>query len=512
MSNYQGGIDKIKSLDELADIVQNLKNEGNIIVHCHGVFDLLHPGHIQHFEAAKREGNMLVVTITQDKYVDKGPGHPVFNQRLRAESVAALQCVNYVAINEWPTAVETIKKLKPNVYAKGSDYIGRENDPTVRVHEEEVAIESIGGRIHFTDEITFSSTKLLNRHFEVYPEEAQKFLGKFRNKYSSEDIIKCLRNLRKLSVLVIGDTIIDQYHYCYTLGKLSKDNVITTKYLRDETFAGGVLATANHIAGFCRDVQLVTCLGTRDSHEKFILEHLKTNIKPKFFYHDNASTIVKRRFVEPDFLSKMFEICYLDDLGLPASLNQEVCNYLTTNAGNYDLVLVSDFGHGFIGQELAQLLCDKSRFLAVNTQTNSANAGFNLITRYPRADYVCVDELELRLACHDKSSKLEDLAVRIANELECKRIAITRGRCGSLVYAVEDGFYEIPALSTEVVDRVGAGDAYHSLTSLCVASSYPMEMVGFIGNAVGALKVRIVCNRDSVEPISLFKFIAALLK
>ncbi|MCJ7654771.1 MAG: PfkB family carbohydrate kinase, partial [Dehalococcoidia bacterium] len=103
-------------------------------------------------------------------------------------------------------------------------------------------------------------------------------------------------------------------------------------------------------------------------------------------------------------------------------------------------------------------------------------------------------------------------AIRIVKELKCNRIAITRGPHGSLTYATEDGFFEIPALSEEVVDRVGAGDAYLSITSPCVAAGNPMEMVGFIGNAVGALKVRIVCNRASVEPVPLSKFITALLK
>ena len=93
---------KIVTLDELEKTVANLKKHGKTVVMCHGVFDLLHPGHIMHFEAAKREGDVLIVTLTKDQYVGKGPGRPVFNQRLRAESIASLGCVDYVAINEWP--------------------------------------------------------------------------------------------------------------------------------------------------------------------------------------------------------------------------------------------------------------------------------------------------------------------------------------------------------------------------------------------------------------------------
>ncbi len=502
---------KIKTLDEIAVIAGELKGTGESIVMCHGVFDIVHPGHIKYFEAAKKLGSILVVTVTGDKYVSKGIGRPVFNQRLRTETLAKNSDIDYVAIVEYPTAVEAIKKIKPNFYVKGQDYNPAVH-PKGKFYDEKEAVESFGGKIHLTDEIMFSSTNILNSQFMVYPKETSEFLKGFREKYSVKDVIDRLENLKKMRVLVIGDAIIDQYHYCYTLGKLTKDNVITARYLRDESFAGGVLAAANHIAGFCQDVHLVTCLGTQSSYEEFILSHLKPNIKPKFLYRDNAPTIVKRRFVDPDFLSKMFEVCYLDDFELPESLNQEVCDYVQANTSKYDLVLVADFGHGFIGQKLIQVLCDKAKFLAVNTQTNSANAGFNLITRYPRADYICIDEPEIRLACHDKFGNLEDLVVRIAKELKCNRIAVTRGHRGSLTYSAEDGFFDIPVLSEEVVDRVGAGDAYLSITSPCVAAGNPMEMVGLIGNAVGALKVRIVCNRTSVEPVPLFKFITALLK
>src|SRR3990172_8805312 len=113
--------EKIKPLDELALIVAELKTAGRQVVHCHGVFDLIHPGHIRHLHSAKTQGDVLVVTVTPDEYVNKGPGRPIFNQRLRVESLAAFACVDYVAINRWPTAVETILLLKPDVFVKGSD-------------------------------------------------------------------------------------------------------------------------------------------------------------------------------------------------------------------------------------------------------------------------------------------------------------------------------------------------------------------------------------------------------
>ncbi len=503
--------DKVTTLEELARITGVLKYEGRAIVQCHGVFDLLHPGHIRHLEAAKRLGDVLLVTVTPDEHVNKGPGRPVFNHRLRAETIAAIQCVDYVAVNEWPTAVEAIRRLRPDVYVKGSDYLARDEDLTGKITDEEEAVLSVGGRIHFTNEITFSSTKLLNDHFAVYPEASHSFLRSFRNKYSANQIIQMLKDLNKLKVLVLGEAIIDEYHYCRAMGKSPKENIITTKYLSEEVFAGGALAAANHAAGFCGQVHVVTCVGAKDSKEDFIRSHLKENVTMKLFKRGDAPTVVKRRFVDTDFLTKMFEICFLEYHHLPEDLEMDVSAYLNERAPQYDLVLVNDFGHGFIGQRTIDVLAERSRFLVVNTQTNSANVGFNLVTKYPRADYVCIDEPEMRLAMGDRFSDLESLALELSSFLGYERVAVTCGHRGSLVYGKDEGFTMVPIFSNRVVDRIGAGDAYLSVTGPCTLAGYPMEVVGFVGNAVGALAVRIIGNKTPVEPVPLFKFITALL-
>lgn len=504
---------KIKTIDELSAILNSLNKRGKKIVHCHGVFDLLHPGHIKHFEVAKNKGDILIVTLTKDEYVNKGPGRPVFNQQLRAESVAAIECVDFVAINEWPTAVEAIKSLKPHFYVKGSDYTKRDDDVTGKIIEEEAAVKSVGGALHFTDEITFSSTAIINTFLSPYPEEAKDFLSEFRKHYSAKYIINSLKAIEDMKILVIGDVIIDEYHYCVGLGKSQKDNIIAAKYLNEEIFAGGVLAAANHLAGFCKDVTLVSCIGTKNSYIDFIIGHLKPNIKTKFYFHKNIPTPVKRRFIDQTFLIKLFEICYLEDTRyIPRLLEKEIDDYLNAYIKKFDAVIVADFGHGFITPKLVKTICDNAKFLAVNVQTNSANFGFNLITKFQRADYICIDEPELRLACNDKFSKLEMLILKVSKLLDCKNIIITRGHKGSLVYSKAEGFTKIPVFSKEVVDRVGAGDAYFSITTPCSVKNNPIEVVGFIGNAVGAIKVLIVGNRSSVEPAPLYKYITTLLK
>lgn len=155
----------VVAAETLAENLQTLRQTGKKIVLCHGCFDLMHPGHIKHFQAAKQMGDVLVVTVTPDVYVDKGPGRPAYNQDLRASSVAALECVDFAAINKWPTAEETLRLLRPHVFVKGQEF---EESPsrTWKLQRESAAAKEIGCEMRFTHEVVFSSTRLLNTYFK----------------------------------------------------------------------------------------------------------------------------------------------------------------------------------------------------------------------------------------------------------------------------------------------------------------------------------------------------------
>lgn len=155
---------KILDLTDLADKIKKIKTSGKKVVLCHGCFDLMHPGHIKYFQSAKKMGDILVVTVTPDIYVDKGKDRPVFNEGLRSESIAALECVNFVAVNKWPTAEETLRLLRPDIYVKGQEFENLE-DKTGKIQKECEVLKEIGAEMRFTHEIVFSSTQLLNKYF-----------------------------------------------------------------------------------------------------------------------------------------------------------------------------------------------------------------------------------------------------------------------------------------------------------------------------------------------------------
>lgn len=507
-------IAKISSIEELAGKITAIRagDTTKSIVQCHGVFDLLHIGHIRHFEHAKGLGDILIVTVTPDRFVNKGLYRPAFTEDLRAEAIAALDCVDYVAINNWPTAVETVELLMPDVYVKGSDYRNPELDVTGKISAEEEAVKSKGGRIAFTDDIVFSSSSLINKYLPIFPTEVREYLSGFSEQYRIDEVTRYLKDAHSLKVLVVGETIIDEYQYCEIMGKSAKEPILAARCLSAEKFAGGILAVANHVANFCDDVGLVTMLGAEESQEPFVRESLNKNIENMFIHKANSPTIVKRRFVDSYLLQKVFEVYQMNDEELDREQDQELCDILNDIVHQYDVVIVGDYGHGMLTPDAIDILCNRARFLAVNTQVNAGNKGFNTISRYPRADYICLAHHEIALEERDRRSNLKDMMMSVSQKLDCSRITVTQGKYGSLCYSRDEGFVEIPAFAQQVVDRMGAGDAVLSLTALCVAQQAPMEIVGFIGNVVGGHAVATLGHSSSVERIPLYRNIESLLK
>jgi len=502
---------KIKTISDLAAILQEIRN-GKRIVLCHGVFDLLHIGHIRYFEQAKKYGDILIVTVTPDRFVNKGPDRPAFPENLRVEAIAALDVVDYVAMNEWPTAVDTIQILKPDIYAKGSEYKDATKDITGKIIDEENAIHAVGGSLIFTEDIVFSSSQIINKNFSVFPEDTREFLAEFSNRYSSEEVLQFLKRVKNLKVLVIGETIIDEYNYCDPIGMTTKDPIIAVKYLSKEKFAGGILAAANHLANFCHAVDIISLLGEFETDEAFVRETLNKIINPFFMYKRNSPTIVKRRFIDNYLTQKLFELHEINDSELDQEQETLLNELFREKIPRYDIVIVIDYGHGMLTKNLIKTICDNAQFLAVNTQSNAGNRGFNVISKYSRADFISLNRSELNLEERDRHCDIKESITQVSRKISCPRILITMGRFGNVYYDVHEGFVETPAFATQVLDRMGAGDAVISLCSLCAFQNAPKDVVGFIANAVASQAVATVGHRRSIEPVPLYKHISTLMK
>ncbi len=504
---------KIVYKNDLKEI-EELKKNGKKIVLCHGVFDLVHPGHIIHFQEAKKMGDILVVSVTAAKYVRKGPGRPYFDDEMRMKFLSEISCIDYVMLSEGYTVDDIIEVLEPDLYVKGQEYSKPEDDITGMIDVEMELVRKHGGDIAYTTGQVFSSTRLINHALPALTNEVKEYMEKFHKKYTFADIKCYFQKMQDLKVLVIGDVIIDEYIYCMVQGMMSKDMGYSARYKYTEQYMGGSLAVANHLASFNEHITLMSIVGQEEYIHSRILNELSDKMRLDLVYSPKFPTIVKRRYVslneKREEVNKIFAI---NNLPVPMRIDEETMNKfkqrLAEKVQQYDAVILCDFGHGLIDQEVMEVLQRKANFLALNCQTNSSNYGKNLITKYNRADAFVLDQKELGLAFTNYQDEEKESLKKLAEHFGSKGW-LTMGSKGAI--SVQNGeLEECPAFTLKVKDTIGAGDAFFALAALITAGGAPMEVGTFAGNIAGALAANIVGNQEAVDKVNVLKYANTLL-
>ncbi len=424
----------------------------------------------------------------------------------------SLRLVDYVGINYSPDATQSIRQIKPDFYFKGKDYKGKK-DLTERLYKEIKEVKKVNSKIVYTDTSLQSSTQIINKSFSyILDSKLTKFLEKQDKEKLLSQSIKNLKNIENKKVLIIGDAIIDQYDIVQALNKPIKESILATRYLNTDIYLGGVFAAAVNLSQFNNNVSICTVMG-KDKDIKKPLEKFKRKIKSKIFYEKNKVTTRKRRFVENAYNKKISEVYFMDDNLLGSQNKKKIITYLKKETRKFDTVILIDYGHGFIDKDIYNVLKQKAKFLAINCQTNSANLGFNLITKYPVSDFICIDEPELRLAASNNISEIQEIVKnQITKKIKCKNITITRGKNGSFSY-LNNTVLNTPALiSDKVIDTIGAGDVFLVITSLLYSTKSEQLVTNIIGNIAGALKVDILGHSKSISRSNFYAVLNHVLK
>ncbi|MDC3089836.1 PfkB family carbohydrate kinase [Candidatus Pelagibacter sp.] len=504
---------KIFLLKDLSKIILKEKKKSKILVHCHGVFDLLHIGHIKHLEKAKEQGDKLIVTITSDKYVNKGPGRPVFNENLRCQAIAALDVVDYVAINDSPTAVNPIKILRPNIYCKGTDYKNFVDDITGEIKNELKEVKKIKGKIFFTEEVTFSSSRLINRSTDFFSQKQKRIFKKINVKLNFKEIKDIINDFNKFKVLIIGETIIDQYNFCEALGKSGKEPILVLKEMQKDQYLGGVLGIARNISEICKNITVISMLGEKKEYLKDINKNLPKNILKKFIFKKDSPTIVKKRYVDNLSQSKIIGVYNINDEILNKKDEAKFNKFLKSEITKYDLVIVSDYGHGLISKKSANMICKNSKFMALNAQVNASNIGYHTIRNYNNFNTLIINEKEIRHEMRDKVSKLEFLMSNLSKEKKIENVIVTVGNRGSILYAKKQNkFFYADAFAYKIVDKVGAGDTMLSVIGLCLKSKIDYNLTLLISSLAAAQSVESIGNKNTIKKLKILKTLESILK
>ena len=506
---------KIVSKEEFKTSIRPmLKQNNKVIALCHGVFDVVHPGHIIHLEQAKEMGDILVVSITAAKYVRKGPGRPYFNDEMRMKFLEALECIDYVMLSEGYTVDDIVESVEPDIYVKGEEYARAEDDITGKINEEKALVERHGGKIQYTTGQTYSSTKMINTVMAGLPEEVLQYAQKFKLTYSIDAVREFAEKASTLKVLVVGDIIIDKYTYCKVQGLMSKDTGYSVRISNSEEYLGGSIAVARHLASFSNHVTLLAMMGDELNIQERMKRELSPQMELQLFVDKQFPTIVKHRYLTRDDKREEYrKILSVNNIPerrrYGEASRKQLLDKLDESIADYDVVFLCDFGHGLVDEAIMELIQKKAKFLVLNCQTNSTNKGMNIITKYHRADFFALDQKELQLAFPMYADD-EKLAFHKLSEHLHGNGWLTRGSSGA--YGIENGeIHECPAFTLTVKDTVGAGDAFYAVAGLYAALDASIEMCTFVGNIAGALGANIVGNKESVEKVNVLKFANTLM-
>jgi len=495
---------KITNLKEIANIRNKFTNK--IILHCHGVFDILHFGHLLHFKSAKQKGDILVVSITPDIYVNKGPGRPINNENVMAKMLSELSIVDYVLINDKPDAINIIELLKPTYYIKGPDYKNT-IDVTGKIEQERQAVEKYSGQLLFTDDDTLSSSKIINRHVVKWSEHQKEVLNKLKNSFTFDDIVCLFDQLSKVKVIVVGEPIIDTYRFCEPQNISSKSPSISARFLKEENYLGGSLAIARHLNALGAKVSIFAPFGS-DEQGLAAIEQIKNEgVSVQSDCIQNYITPRKIRYITEPGYNRLFEVTNVEDYYLS---NLELYDYNTMVAqlDKYDIAVISDFGHGlFENSRLNAINNNKLTFKALNVQTNSNNFGFNLVNKHNNIDFLSIDEREIRLATANRFSEINDVLLDFKKNCNFNSF-VTLGSNGSA--SLNSDNY-MPTFFDAPVDTTGAGDAFFAITSVLNYLEIDETLTLFIGNIYAGLKTKIIGNKNTVDVVDLKKTIKSLL-
>lgn len=337
-------------------------------------------------------------------------------------------------------------------------------------------------------------------------QERGEYVTDFKKKFTFGDLSASLDALKGIKVLCIGDTVIDRYTFVDPKGRALKDPILSSRFEGEEDYAGGVLAVVNHISSYIDKINLVTLIGDKNSELEFIKGALSKNIESRFFVKENSFTIIKKRYIDNYRKNKLFKVEYMNDAPISENLSEKITNYLSEELPNYDLVMVLDYDHGFINKEIRRIIQEKSKFLSINSQINSANLGYNYVNNYEEADFITLNELEMRLPMRMQFEDTEKLIDKFYETFRYPRFLVTTGKKGCTFFN-NGKRYSSPILTDKVVDTVGAGDSIFAITSPLVFLDFNNEQIPFIANCAGGVDANILGNKEYVDKKKLLNFI-----
>jgi rfaE bifunctional protein kinase chain/domain len=486
---------KLKTRQELADIIGPFPRDEKVIL-CHGVFDVVHPGHVRHLAYAKTKANMLVASITADRHIKKGVYRPHIPERLRALNLAAFEMVDFVIIDENAKPLENLEVLNPDYFAKGFEYTT--GGLPAATQEEADIVEAYGGEMIFTPgDVVYSSSKFIE--MSAPDIQMEKLLAVMHaHKLGFSDLRAALDKMSGFKVHVVGDTIVDSYTRTNLIGGQTKTPTFSVLYQGQDDYIGGAGIVAQHLSAAGADVTFSTVLG-KDALGEFVIDGLnEASIHCNIIIDETRPTTNKNAFIADGY--RLLKVDTLDNRSISDSIFERLLDGVRTTST--DAVVFADFRHGIFNQHTVPLLTEaipKDVYRVADSQVASR---WGNITEFKNFDLITPNEREARFALADQDSTVGTLSSLLTGATGCKLLLLKLGERGIFVSKPSDNpdageYFSIDSFAENVVDAVGAGDALLAYATLTMMATNDEVLAGILGSMAAACE----CEFDGNIPI-----------
>ena len=499
---------KVKTLEVIEQIVGKRPRTKKVIM-CHGVFDVVHPGHLRHLIYAKGHADILVASLTADRHIAKGAFRPHVPQELRALNLAAFEMVDYVLIDPNAEPLETLRYLQPDFFAKGYEYSGEMRPKT---QEEVDTIAAYGGEVIFTPgDIVYSSSRLI----ELEPPniKTEKLLALMDSAgLTFERLRTALKQFEGKRVHVVGDTIVDSLTMCAMIGGQTKTPTMSVLFEEKRDYIGGAAIVAQHLRAAGAEVTFSTVLGN-DAYKDFVLEGLeRSGVIVKAIIDQSRPTTNKNAIVAGGY--RLLKVDTLEN----RSISDDVCAKLgkSIRSTATDAVVVSDFRHGMFNRRTIDPLIAAIPQGAFRVADSQVASRWGNITEFKGFDLITPNEREARFALGDQDSGVRPLASRLYDTAECKTLILKLGdrgvlTCRSSDHESLDSFMVVDSFVDRLTDAVGAGDALLAYATLSMLTDKNSVTATILGSMAAAVECELDGNIP-VQPEKVLEKIAAAEK
>lgn len=482
--------DKIKPAQELRNIIGPRPREKRVIM-CHGVFDVVHPGHLRHLLYAKSKADILVASLTADRHIEKGVHRPHVPQDLRALNLAALEMVDHVIIDDNATPLDNLALIEPDYFAKGFEYMAG-GVPAKTALEMEV-VRSYGGEVIFSPgDIVYSSSKLIDlAPPDIKLVKLQALME--RSGVTFDKLRSALDALRRCRVHVVGDTIIDTITHANLIGASGKTPTMSVQVERAEHFVGGAAVVAKHIRSAGAQVVFSTVLGDDDCGHLAVDDLRAADIDLRHHIDPARPTTNKNAIVAGGY--RLLKLDTVDN----RSISDRIADELKRDIAGLpaDAVVFSDFRHGIFNRNTVPGLVQAIRADCMRAADSQVASRWGNILEFQDFDLISANEREARFATGDQDSGIRPLALSLHASARAKCLILKLGERGILTQSGDESFV-VDSFAGNVVDPVGAGDALLAYATLAMLATKDVV----IATILGVFAAGVACERDGNVPVS----------